>query len=402
MNFHRSQTLAVTTRWLCAVLVVVVLGGNVQAQPAEGGRWLLVFDTSTTMKKRLPATAEALQRFVATSAEGHIQSGDSVAVWTYARQLAAGQFPLVEWQPVKAGAFGSNLVSFLRSQRYTNDSTFAPLLVPLGQVISSSERLTIVIFCDGLSSISFTPYDEGINQNFTDGQAERKKSQQPFAVVLRTQLGKFVGCTVGFPPGNINIPPFPPLPPPPPSVAASAPSAPVAAPKAVVPDLVIVGKKVGTNDDVAVEAAVPLAQVVVPPTPNPAVAAPDPSVVPAVVAPPLKVVPTLVPPPPVRVTPPPPTNALVAARPLVAHPVVTPVSPVVTQAVPVLGAAPLTTNAMAVAAPVAGESHTRMFVFIGVGLLVVAIVVVLAILRVGRRHHASLITSTMNDDPRRK
>ena len=35
--------------------------------------------------------------------------------------------------------------------------------------------------------------------------------------MLRSQLGKFVGCTVNFPPGNLNLPEFPPLPLPPPA-----------------------------------------------------------------------------------------------------------------------------------------------------------------------------------------
>jgi uncharacterized membrane protein len=82
--------------------------------------------------------------------------------------------------------------------------------------------------------------------------------------------------------------------------------------------------------------------------------------------------------------------------------VVKPVAPVVTQVVPALVAAPITTNAQAVAAPVADEGHTRMFIFIGVGLLAVAIGLVLVIVHASRRPHASLITSTMNDDPRRK
>lgn len=390
MNFHRSPIFTVAARWLCAALAVLVLAGAVHAQPAEGGRWLLVFDTSATMKKRWPATLEAANHFIASGADGQFQAGDNVAIWTYGRQLSAGQFPVATWEPAQATLLGSNLVRLLRSQRFTNSSSFAPLKAPLGQVIANSERLTIVIFCDGLSTMNFTPYDEGINQNFSDAAAERRKSSQPFAVVLRTQLGKFTGCTVSFPPGNINVPPFPPLPLPPPTINVSVPgqTPAIVASKAAVPDLVIIGKKVGTNAEAAVEAVAPPPKAIAPPTTKAVAAVTNPPVIPAPVAP---VVPPAAKP---VITP--------VVAPVVTQVVAKPVAPVVTQAPAPAIAVPVTTNAAAVAAPVAGDSHTRLFVLIGIGLLVVAIVLAVVILRAGRRPHASLITSSMNDDPRRK
>ncbi|HTL72820.1 MAG TPA: hypothetical protein VL863_05915 [bacterium] len=403
MNFHRSSNLTTAARWLCAVLVVLVLGGAVHAQPAEGGRWLLVFDTSTTMKKRWTSTLEAANHFIATGADGQLQAGDNVAIWTYGRQLSAGQFPVATWDPAHSTLLGSNLVRLLRSQRFTNDSSFAPLKAPLGQVIASSERLTIVIFCDGLSSINFTPYDAGINQNFSDGQAERKKSSQPFVVVLRTQLGKFVGCTVSYPPGNINVPSFPPLPPPPAPVAVRTQTTPASQTPPVVPDLVIIGKTVGTNENLVAEAVAPPvkpAEAVAKATNSPVVTTP-------IAPPPAKAATTPVPPAPAPMTqvPAPPavkpaTNPSIVT--VVTQAVTKPIAPVVTQAPAPVIAAPITTNTTVVAASAANERHTRLFIFIGIGLLVVAIVLAVMILRAGRRPHASLITSSMNDDPRRK
>lgn len=404
MNFHRPHFFAGGTRWLGLSLVLLVLSGVAHAQPTEPGRWLLVFDTSVTMKKRLPATAEALKHFLAASADGQIQSGDSMAVWTYGRQLTAGQFPVVDWQSERATALGSNLVSFLRLQRYTNDSSFTPLQASLNRVIANSERLTIVIFCDGLSPMNFTPYDEGINQNFLDGQSERKKTQQPFVVVLRSQLGKFVGCTVNFPPGHINLPPFPalpPPPPPPPSVSATVHAPGIVAPPAAVPDLVIVGKKVGTNDTVAAEATPPPVKPVTIVTNQAVVATP-------VVPSPVKVAPAPVPPSPANIVP--VTNLSPVAIPVIPLPtrvvvtqvVAQPVTPIVTQTSTPVVAAPVGTNAAPIVAQVVNDGHARIFVFIGIGLLAVAVGLVLVIVRAGRRPHASLITSTMNDDSHRK
>ena len=244
---------AAATRWLWAVMAAMVLYSHPAAQAAQEGRWLLIFDTSTVMKKRLPATEVALKSFLASNGGGQIHTGDSVGVWTFDQQLHPGQFPLIHWSPANAGATTSNLVAFIRQQRYTGNTSFAALQPLLSEIISHSEQLTVMIFCDGQDILKWTPYADGINQTFRQNQDERKNSRQPFVLLVRTQLGKYIGCTVNFPPGGLTIPPFPPLPlpPPPPEITSNLPQLPApTAPKPlppVVPSLVIVGTNVGTN-----------------------------------------------------------------------------------------------------------------------------------------------------------
>src|SRR6185437_12319146 len=140
----------------------------------------------------------------------------------------------------------------LEEQRYSGDSKLALLQAPISRVVANSKRLTIILFCDGQSEITGTPYDEKINQTFLASKAERKKSRQPIIVIIRAQLGQIIGCTLSFPPGGIDLPIFPPLPAPPapPVTNAPAPAPPVmVAPVVTGPDLVIVGTKVRTNLD---------------------------------------------------------------------------------------------------------------------------------------------------------
>lgn len=395
MNFHRQKYFNGAVRCLLAVMALLVFCAVGNAQPAKPGRWLLVFDTSVTMKKRLPGATEALNQFLKSGADGQLQAGDEMALWLYSQQLQPGLFPLTTWNAAKSAEVSSNMVSLIRRQRFTDNSSFAPLVAPLNQVVGNSERLTIVIVCDGLSEINFTPYDEGINQNFRDGLVERKKTQQPFVVVLRSQLGKFVGCTVSFPPGDINLPSFPPLPLPAPPVTIPTPApVPVVTHPVAIPDLVIVGKKVGTNESVAPETvAQPIAPAVVATNPSPV----NPPVVTTPVAPPpVKVVtPVTVPPPVIKPVVPP----VVVVTQVVVKPVVT----VVTQIPPPVAAAPVMgTNMAALVAPAENGGQTKMFVFIGVVLLLMAVGLVLVIVRAGRRPQASLISSSMDNDPRRK
>jgi len=52
------------------------------AQPFDN-RYLLVFDTSSEMKKRLPAVQRALDTMLAGSMGGQLQTGDTIGVWKY-------------------------------------------------------------------------------------------------------------------------------------------------------------------------------------------------------------------------------------------------------------------------------------------------------------------------------
>ena len=398
MNIHRSPAIAIS-RLLLALLCLPAFSGPVPAQPAQAGRWLFVFDTSPAMKKNLPATADAVNRLLATSALGQLQAGDSVGIWTYDRQLRAGQMPLLNWWPAQAAAISSNLVAFLEHQRYRDDSTLPVIQTLLPQVIANSERLTIIIFCDGKSDLRGTPYDAGVNQSFHDALADRKKNRQPFVVVVRTQLGKYVGCTLNYPPGGIALPPFPELPPPPTNTPAPPKVHPVIAPAAKVPPLVIIGTKVGTNLN-----AMP---VVVPPSANANPAAPaapvkattnampaQPAALPAV-SPPAKLEPVL--PAPVS----PPTNTAASS-------VTNAASMAAASVEPPAGRPPeAETVALPKTAPATdagkADSSSRMLVWLGAGLLAAAMVLIVLLgARPGRRPQGSLISSSMQDDPRRK
>ncbi|HEY5345642.1 MAG TPA: hypothetical protein VIK62_04800 [Verrucomicrobiae bacterium] len=363
-NFHRQKLFPVVAKWLCVLLAVLALPVNVFAQPKSPERWLFIFDLSPTMKKRLPATEAALKNFFASAAEGRLQDGDNIGVWTYDQKTHGGQFPLVIWKPEQATELTSNLTVFLQSRAYTASSQLAALQPSLTGVITNSERLTIVIFCDGESDIAATPYDAGINQSFLDGRAERKKNSQPFVVLIRTLSRKFIGCTVNFPPGAINIPlflaPAAPMniPSPPPVVIVPV------KPPPPVPDLVIVGTQVSGGTNSAPKISSPASN-------EDSIAAPKIITAPA----------------------PPPT----AIQPVVNHAAP---PPMIKVEVPLATPA---TNIVAANANNDADGMTRRQVLIGGGLLAAVIVlVVILLVRRSRRPHSSLITSSMQDDPRRK
>lgn len=235
-------------RIMATLIAGVFLISKTPAQPVTlpvESRFLLVFDTSSDMKKRLPAVQGVLDTMLASNMRGELHAGDSIGVWTFNREVRTGQFPLQRWVPQNAAMIASNIIRFVAGQHYSKKPGFDALRPYLNWVVQNSDRVTVLIFCDGEGKITGTPFDSGINRIFQQRQEELKNARQPFVIVLRSQLGNYTGCTVNLPPSPVSFPEFPPLPqlpieptnapppPPPPSVEA--------------PPLIIIGTKAGTN-----------------------------------------------------------------------------------------------------------------------------------------------------------
>jgi hypothetical protein len=234
-------------RTVFALLVAILLIPALHAQPESQNiqnRFLLVFDTSAVMKKCLPTTRAAVKKLFFSMMNGQLQPGDTIGVWTFAQEVGPGRFPLQQWKPENAATIASNVTAFVESQRYRKSTDFKATMLLLGAIVQDSDRLTVLIFCDGDGKITRTPFDDAINTIFEKNSRPLQKALQPFVVVLRSQAGVYVGYTVNSAAESVNFPQFPPLPQP-----AEPANAPVVPPKPVVlaPPLIIIGTNVGTK-----------------------------------------------------------------------------------------------------------------------------------------------------------
>ncbi len=261
---HRPFIFAV----LLAGIILAPAARAQSAAPNVNGRFLLIFDTSSDMKRCLPAVQEALNDMLAAGTNGQLHSGDSIGVWTFDQELHAGQFPLQHWEADSAGMIASNINAFVGKQRYTKTTRFEALLPSLNQIMERSERLTVLLFCDGQGEIHGTPYDVGINQTFQQRRTERQKARLPIVVGLRSQRGQYAGCMVSFPPQPVSLPAFPPLPE---AVHEPPKAADALTPRSSAPPLIIVGTTI-TNH-------VPPPAPKPPPVPKPALTNPPPMVI---------------------------------------------------------------------------------------------------------------------------
>ena len=290
--------LFVRAHCVIAVMAAVWAAPLLRAQPTEqtvDNRFLFIFDTSAEMKPRLDATEMALKTMLVTSMGGRLHSGDSMGVWTFNEDLQTGQYPLLIWNADNAATITSNLLVFVGRQHFTKSTRLESLQPLLNQVMQGSERLSVFVFCDGEGKVTGTPFDAAINQLLAQKSAEQKKARQPFIILLRSQLGTYIGCTVTLSPLPVNYPQFPPLPAPPTPPAPKPVYVPPPAPVVMAPPLFITGTNVSNHLPVPVT---------IPPPPPPMT---NPIVIPPPSAPSVLTV------PPTNLPAPPATNP-VAAR----------------------------------------------------------------------------------------
>ena len=362
------RCLRIVAALLAGVFLISKAPAQPETQPVEN-RFLLVFDTSSDMKSRLPAAQLMVDSLLASSMRGQLRAGDSIAVWTFGQELRADHL-VQPWVPENAAKISANILGFVTNQRYSKKTSFDALRPSLNGVVQNSDRLTVLIFSDGYGQMTGTPYDSDINRVFQQQRAERKKRGQPFLLVLRSQLGNYTGCTMDSPPALVNFPEFPPLPQPPLAITNAPPPSPPR-PSFEAPPLIVIGTRTATN------------------------------------APPPK--PALPPPPPPITNQPPPTvaasltnantNVETNPSPLFATvkptnvPVALPVSPVV----PAAAGPAKTTPPPPLPAPENSSLSTLKALMIGGVLLGMA--GVLVVLMLGRAHkadHGSLITRSMD------
>jgi len=247
MNKSISCRLAVGARIIAALCAGFFWMPVLRAQPTEetvDSRVLLVFDTSADMKRRLPEVQSVLKDFFLFEGSGQLREGDTIGVNTFGPDVK-GELPLQPWATDEVGTIVTNIVRYISKVTYAKTTRFDKLLPWINKLAQNSERLTVLIFCDGEGEFQGTPFDAGINQVFQQRSREAQKAKMPFVIVLRSQLGQYVGCTVNFPKATFNLPTFPPLPlPPPPPPPKKIPPP---APRPVAPPLIIVGTTVGTN-----------------------------------------------------------------------------------------------------------------------------------------------------------
>lgn len=353
------------------VLALFLPPGLPEARGAgrSSNRYLLIFETSSAMQRRLPATIEAVRALLGSHFRGRLADGDTLGVWTFNETLQTGRLPLQHWSAVGSEEVTSEIVGFLKSQKHRGNPRFDQVWPGLEQVIQASESITVVLFTSGLEAVAGTPFDSKLNQVYAAWRDSQQKDRKPFVTVLAAQQGKIMFASASPAPWPVEIPP-PPAPKPPRTARPEPPKAEPPKPVVVGPPLIISGKKQSAQETPTTTPTAPPPPAQTPAQPvadapaNPVLEKPSPSVALAttpadLVATPAQPAPRVTPAPvptplepataPAQLTPAPAEKSLTVQPPF---PVAAPEAKPVVPAPPTAPApAPPPTPAKAVAAP---------------------------------------------------
>ena len=223
---------------------------RVASRPAQepqlsSNRYLLIVDTSRSMRDRTNAIAKVVQTVLLSGMDGQMRFGDTLGVWTYNEHLYAGQFPLQLWAPNHIKRITMQTLQFVENQKYDNKSKLAEVMSDLLPLIKHSDFITVTLLTDGADEIHGTPFDAKINDFFQAWKDKQERLKMPIVVFLRGQKGQITDYRVSTPPWPLDsLPPPPPLKPTPANKIETTPApASNPEPRRMLPPLIVHGSQ---------------------------------------------------------------------------------------------------------------------------------------------------------------
>jgi len=284
-----SQTCRASgTNNLLPFLLILVLAftrrAEAQSMVLSSNRWLIVVDTSASMDIRQQATMDSVGAMLLSGMNGQLRPGDTIGMWTFNEALSKGKFPLQLWHPAVTQQIAASAAQFLTAQKYQKSTRFDCVMPDIQRLVTNSDILTVILLTAGDATLKGTPYDDTINATFKKDFRTQKKAKAPFIVAFRSEGGRMTAFTLTPAPWLATFPPLPPAPvaqietPAPPPTPAVAPTPEPPAP--VVPSIIMTGKKNGSTNAAAETTSTPQGQ---PPitlqTGNIATLAPEPALI---------------------------------------------------------------------------------------------------------------------------
>jgi len=199
----------VLTPALLALLSLPTFAQDATNTPDPPGRFLLLVETSSSMRRRADGVMQTVAALLTSDLGGRLRTGDTIGLWTFNADVYAGRLPLQQWSPATREAVASNVLGFLKLQRYEKKANLDKALAQADSLVGASSAITLLLITDGNQTVRGTPFDAAINAIFQANRREQARARVPFVVVLRAEQGRFVNGSVGLPPWRVEVPATP-------------------------------------------------------------------------------------------------------------------------------------------------------------------------------------------------
>ncbi|MGA2657384.1 MAG: hypothetical protein ABSH34_07670 [Verrucomicrobiota bacterium] len=257
-------------RKYCVLALALMMGASPLAgEPAgSSSRYLVIVDTSRSMRHRSKAMLQTVQDLLSTGMQGELKGGETLGLWTFNQDLYTGRFPLQVWSPEEQTAIAQRALGFLKAQACEKQPSLEKVIPALENVVKDSELITVILISAGDAKMRGTPFDDPINDYYARWCNEQQNGQVPLVTVLRARNGKMIRCSVRPAFGSVE---FPPWPPPEAPVVRTEPPAPAPAPQnlppQMAPPLILSGRKLRPETTQPPETRAPVVKVE-PPSPD--------------------------------------------------------------------------------------------------------------------------------------
>lgn len=250
LNLFRRTARILGGFLLLATALLICPAATAQIPASSGlssNRYLIILDTSRTMKPRVHGIVSTLSNLFEGSLAQQLRTGDTLGVWTFNSELVTGELPLQKWTTNQQATIRDQILRFAGSRSYEKKADFGQVQLALERVLQSSEMLTVIVITSAETPIQGTPFNDSINAILEQWQSELRVQQNPIIVVLRGKSGHWAHHSVSPAPFPVELPPLPKV-----TVAAvttpkpaepTAPKTPTnQPPQRVLPPLIVSGK----------------------------------------------------------------------------------------------------------------------------------------------------------------
>ena len=171
----------------------------------NGNRFLLLLDTSLSMKPLETPQREATFDLIYSGLRGHMTNGDTYGVWL-AGDRNDTSFPMESWKLKHAVELAAKAAVHLKDRGYKGAGGLNAALADVGRVVQNVGDLTVVLVSNGETPVKGTPFDDAINARFAELAPAMKQAGATLNTVLVAQDGEFVAWAVNSPDFLVEVP----------------------------------------------------------------------------------------------------------------------------------------------------------------------------------------------------
>lgn len=166
-------------------------------QPApDGHRFLFIVETSSATGRMQAETEAALFELIGSGVNQEMRPGDTYGLWTYGKEISAGEFPMQIWDSRNSSQLGTIAAAYLSEREFKSSGDVKRLMAAVQNVVHSISNLNIFIISNGDSPMTGTPFDKTINADYKAKRTERKEAKRPFVTTLVARDGWIIEGTV--------------------------------------------------------------------------------------------------------------------------------------------------------------------------------------------------------------